>query len=326
MQRKRNWSRVFLPLAAGAAFLLASVAAAQEAQDPSPELDAAMGGALELLAAEKHDEAAAAFRAILEDHPDLGVAWGNLGLAYQGAGNYEEAVKAYKQAEGFPGVSPIAKYNLACVYSLMGEADQAFHWLDEVLEVGFRNLRRLQTDPDLDNIRADPRFEDALIRAGAHPRTCERDPKFHRLDFWVGRWDVFDGEGRLTGRNHVVKRKKGCVILESWMGLRESSHGMSMNFLDPGSGKWRQDWVSDRGAVIHYEGEWKDGAMQFRGEHVAADGTKQLSRMTLSPREDGTVHQRIEQSKDDGATWYVWFDGNYVPVKDPKETGPASDE
>ena len=220
----------------------------------------------------------------------------------------------------------MALYNLACVHSVMGDADGAFRWLDTVLEAGLTNVQRLRTDPDLDNIRDDPRFEEVLIRAGAHPRTCERDPTYNQLDFWVGRWEVYDAKGRALGRNFIAKTLMDCLLLQNWQALGESGNGMSVSFFDPGSGKWRQDWVSDRGAVIRYEGERKDGGMYFQGENVAVDGTRELSRMTLSPREDGTVRQFVEQSKDGGKTWYVWFEGNYKPIKDDEDTGAASDE
>ena len=86
-----------------------------------------------------------------------------------------------------------------------------------------------------------------------------------------------------------------------------------MNYWDPESRAWRQNWVADSGYIIRYEGEFRDGAMHLEGRNIQIDGTVETSRMTWTPREDGTVRQLIEQSRDDGLTWYVWFDGIYSP-------------
>jgi len=61
------------------------------------------------------------------------------------------------------------------------------------------------------------------------------------------------------------------------------------------------------------EGEFRDGAMRFHGEHVDRSGHKVLSRMSFTPLKDGHVRQLIEESGDGGTTWSVWFDGNYAP-------------
>ncbi len=51
--------------------------------------------------------------------------------------------------------------------------------------------------------------------------------------------------------------------------------------------------------------------MHFEGDHHYPGGNHELFRMTFTPRDDGSVRQFIEQSKDEGKTWYVWFDGIY---------------
>lgn len=49
-------------------------------------------------------------------------------------------------------------YNLACAYSTLGEVDRALALLEEAVRSGRGNLGWIEQDPDLDNLRGDPRF------------------------------------------------------------------------------------------------------------------------------------------------------------------------
>jgi hypothetical protein len=55
-------------------------------------------------------------------------------------------------------------YNLACAYSLMDRKDDAFAWLFKALDSGFDGEGTLRGDDDLDNLRGDPRYRQALSR------------------------------------------------------------------------------------------------------------------------------------------------------------------
>jgi hypothetical protein len=59
-------------------------------------------------------------------------------------------------------------YNLACAYSLMDRKDEAFGWLFKALDAGFDANGNLRGDEDLDNLRGDPRFRQALARVKNH--------------------------------------------------------------------------------------------------------------------------------------------------------------
>jgi tetratricopeptide (TPR) repeat protein len=54
-------------------------------------------------------------------------------------------------------------YNVACVYALGGETEDALTCLDKAVRNGFGHREWLENDSDLDSLRADPRFE-ALLR------------------------------------------------------------------------------------------------------------------------------------------------------------------
>ena len=147
--------------------------------------------------------------------------------------------------------------------------------------------------------------------AGVPP--CESDERHRQFDFWIGQWEVRGAGGKLAGTNTIEKTLNGCLLIENWTSVGGGS-GKSVNYFDPGTGKWKQDWIDAGGGVIHYEGEFRDGAMRFEGVNYNRDGSSEPSRMAFTPLGDGTVRQFIEQSSDGGESWYVWFDAIYSPI------------
>ncbi|MBX6314699.1 MAG: hypothetical protein IRY99_17560 [Isosphaeraceae bacterium] len=59
---------------------------------------------------------------------------------------------------------PIPWYNLACSYAVLGMIDPAFAALQRALDLGYRHLKHLVRDPDLNSLRQDPRFARLLRR------------------------------------------------------------------------------------------------------------------------------------------------------------------
>lgn len=144
----------------------------------------------------------------------------------------------------------------------------------------------------------------------ASPTPCLTTPQYRQFDFWVGDWQVFTPQGQLAGTNRIEQVTDGCIILENWTAAGGSS-GKSFNYYDRNDGKWHQLWIGSGGGVIHFVGEFKDGAMRYTSTTVTANGAKVLGRMTFFPQGD-KVRQLWEQSNDDGKTWTVAFDGMYV--------------
>lgn len=56
------------------------------------------------------------------------------------------------------------RYNVACLYSLEGRADDALRCLAEAFDRGFHNREWFENDPDLDPLRSDPRFQELIGR------------------------------------------------------------------------------------------------------------------------------------------------------------------
>jgi len=146
----------------------------------------------------------------------------------------------------------------------------------------------------------------------SHP--CEADPAYHKLDFWVGTWDVFDNrDGTLNGADIVEKIVGGCAIVENWREADGSGEGKSLFYYQKPKQQWKQVWVTDAGPIKEKQlvEELKDGSVRFQGETPHPDGTSHLDRTTLTPLSSGRVHQVIEISRDAGKSWKTVFDAEY---------------
>lgn len=107
-------------------------------------------------------EAIATFEAVVRENAEDGQAWYFLGLARHSAGELDEALRGHLLASllvsrGHPFYAN-APYNIACVYSLKGNAERGLQWLHRARNRGFANFGLLGTDTDLDSLREDERF------------------------------------------------------------------------------------------------------------------------------------------------------------------------
>jgi len=59
----------------------------------------------------------------------------------------------------------IVVYWVASFYAMAGEKDEAFRWLERCIEIGNRNIRWFEVDPNLENLRSDPRYVEILKKA-----------------------------------------------------------------------------------------------------------------------------------------------------------------
>jgi len=55
-------------------------------------------------------------------------------------------------------------YNVACVYALLGQAEQAIDCLEKAVQHGFGHKSWLENDSELNSVRSDPRFQALLAR------------------------------------------------------------------------------------------------------------------------------------------------------------------
>ncbi len=200
-------NRRTLPLAAA---LIALLAAAPSAlQDSSPP---SFGQAKSMFTAAQttNDWAPVedAFRWITNGNTNLpprkiADAWFCLGYALHQQGETEEALPCFETSAATSWASrEFAMYNAACAHALLGNPDPAFAWLAKARSAGFfaskNNESLLQTDPELENLRSDPRWDVFSGNAPAGPFLEYSAVPVHE---WIGETagDQFGWEGKNVG-------------------------------------------------------------------------------------------------------------------------------
>ena len=130
-----------------------------------------------------------------------------------------------------------------------------------------------------------------------------------QFDFWVGEWEVYPAAQPETkvADSLIEKLYAGCAIRENWMPLSGADGGSLSAYVSADKG-WRQTWVDSSGGFVEFAGGFADGKMTIEGVWPQPGKPEQITRMTYSVLEDGSVRQFGEASDDDGATWAPAFD------------------
>jgi TolB-like protein/Tfp pilus assembly protein PilF len=152
-----------------------------------------------LVTAGRHDEAIRESRAALERKPNFAAAYEWMGMAYAQqrrfaeavgalkkahqldpnpeialflgqvealAGNRAEAEKLVHQIEAVARQRYVCKYEIAQVYTGLGQKDQAFQWLKRGADEQADCMVWLKSEPWNDPLRTDPRYAELLKRVG----------------------------------------------------------------------------------------------------------------------------------------------------------------
>ncbi|HEX8925883.1 MAG TPA: tetratricopeptide repeat protein, partial [Terriglobales bacterium] len=109
-----------------------------------------------VLAAEKH----------LEFHPEdvRALYFGANGLTQ--LGEKDRARRWVARALDLEGEEPLVVYNVACVYALLGDVEPAIDCLERSVTKGFAQKEWMKNDPDLECVRAHPRFKKLVGDSG----------------------------------------------------------------------------------------------------------------------------------------------------------------
>ncbi|KAK6145025.1 hypothetical protein DH2020_021845 [Rehmannia glutinosa] len=84
------------------------------------------------------------------------------GLKLSRSGKYEEALEKFESVLGSkpePNEAAVASYNVACCYSKLDQIQAGLSALEDAMEAGFEDFKRIRTDPDLENIRKSEEFD-----------------------------------------------------------------------------------------------------------------------------------------------------------------------
>lgn len=165
--------------------------------DPlSPQIATSVAGVY--LYSRRYDEAIEHFNKLLDTNADFVPALIGLGVAYSQKRMANKAITAHQTAVNLTSKNPILvgvlaatkamfgnkefaletiaelkskasqlivlNYIIATIYVQLGSADEAFEWLEKAYQTRVSHLADLMVDPEFDNLRDDPRFDDLLVR------------------------------------------------------------------------------------------------------------------------------------------------------------------
>lgn len=110
------------------------------------------------MAIETRKKTIEACRRYLQDYPNEARAHIFLATSYAWLDARAEAIAEGKTAARLSPEDPVMMYNLACLFSLINEQDEAVQWLSRWVQHGRRDFEWMKRDPELDNIRKHPGY------------------------------------------------------------------------------------------------------------------------------------------------------------------------
>jgi len=99
------------------------------------------------------------FEGLVEEKPNFYEALSCLGNAYTRKGFYRQGLSVDKRICSLRPHDPVAFYNLACSYSLLGNLDEALKAFKKAVKLGYKDIAYALVDEDLQALRKDPRFK-----------------------------------------------------------------------------------------------------------------------------------------------------------------------
>jgi tetratricopeptide (TPR) repeat protein len=95
-----------------------------------------------------------------------------LGDNYTRRGLYTEGLKIDQRLSRLHPDDSVVHYNLACSYSLTGQMELAFQALHAAINLGYRDFKAMDNDPDLNNVRQHAEYKKIRDKMrGFQPKT-----------------------------------------------------------------------------------------------------------------------------------------------------------
>ena len=157
---EREQMNTLLRIACVIAWLQSTIVASAQNSQPPQELGQIVNQAYGLIGQGDFAGAETLARSATEKFAERPMSWTLLGHVRQAQKQFDKAMSAYEKANQLAGGSaPNVLYNMACLEAVQGNKDKAFQLLESATKAGFSNLAHLQSDPDLDSLREDPRYQ-----------------------------------------------------------------------------------------------------------------------------------------------------------------------
>ena len=117
--------------------------------------------------------AAAMLREVLARHPRMDAVRPILAIALAKASDADGArAELTERVREVADADHDVAYWLASAYALLGDSDEAFHWLGRAVELGNENKPWFESDPNWDELRGDARFGELMQRIDRSKQTA----------------------------------------------------------------------------------------------------------------------------------------------------------
>lgn len=117
----------------------------------------------------RDQEAVAAGRRSVELSGGIPLTLGSLGLVCGRTGNTSEARASLDRLEAMARVTYVPPTSFAWIYFGLGDADNAFLWMERAVEARDPIIMPVKTFPFLDPFRTDPRYRALLRKMNLEP-------------------------------------------------------------------------------------------------------------------------------------------------------------
>ena len=106
------------------------------------------------------EEAIKNYKMALHHNNHFEEAYLNLSTAYLNKEKFKLSLKTLKTLESINPKHPLLHYNFSCYYALLGNIPKGIESLNQAIVNGFKIHQILETDPDIENLRQNPRFKE----------------------------------------------------------------------------------------------------------------------------------------------------------------------
>ena len=113
-----------------------------------------------LLKQNRTEEAIKNYKMALHHNNRFEAAYINLSTAYLNKKNFKLSLKTLSTLESINPNHPLLHYNFSCYYALLGNIPKGIESLKQAIENGFKDHQTLEMDPDIENLRQNPRFKE----------------------------------------------------------------------------------------------------------------------------------------------------------------------
>jgi len=257
------------------------------------------------------EESARLYSELFKQFPDNYDALYRKGLSLQYAGKLDQALEVYNFAKTLKNDDIDTLYNIAVIYSKKKNKSQVLLNLQLAILAGYMSLDvPLSQKEPFAFLKGNPEFD--ILEQRALP--LNKRTIYRQFDFILGSWQLFDRNDQPLTSHRVVSKENNGYLLTVIMTQKNGNRATGFNFVDPEDLKWKQIWAQGKGTALKYEGEFRDGKMQFTGKEVDEKGNVVLRRKVYIPVGHNKIEHVIEKSTNGGKSWMKIFDGYWLRI------------